>query len=112
MSNRETRSGVSNATEAGRHQESRIAGGSHMPARTCSVCKSTVRVPDGKVGQSFTCPECGEPITASGSSAKMKRDRARPRKPSKTIAVLITALSVAFGAAALLLAWHWLVRRS
>jgi predicted RNA-binding Zn-ribbon protein involved in translation (DUF1610 family) len=82
-----------------------------MPARTCRVCGSTVRVPDDKVGQSFTCPECGEPVAASGSSAKMKRDRKRPRKPSTRVASIITALAVVFAGGALLLAWRWFARR-
>ncbi len=81
-----------------------------MPARTCPVCKSTVRVPDGKAGQSFPCPECGESVTASGSSAKMKRDRTRPRKPTAA-ATFLTALAVVFAGGALLLAWYWFARQ-
>jgi predicted RNA-binding Zn-ribbon protein involved in translation (DUF1610 family) len=82
-----------------------------MPARTCAVCGSTVRVPDDKMGQTFNCPECGEPVTASGSSAKMKRGRTQPRKPSTHWAAVLTGLAIIFAAAVLLLCWHWFVRR-
>jgi len=101
-----------------------------VPARTCPVCASTVRVPDGKAGQTFECPECGEPVSASerpGSRGRkivpdrkqpvkpvaaserpgdLTQDRRSPRDLSYTIAIATAVLIIL--ADLVLMAWFWL----
>jgi hypothetical protein len=81
-----------------------------VPARTCAICGSTVRVPDGFAGRTFECPECSSGIAAPRGSRRPKRDRTRPRAPSWGFIVLAFGLTVA--ATALLLAGIWLARRN
>jgi DNA-directed RNA polymerase subunit RPC12/RpoP len=80
-----------------------------VAARTCSTCGSTVRVPDGFSGRSFDCPECSGRIPAPSASERIKRDRPKPRKPSRTFLVVLTVLSVG---TALLLLVLWLAARA
>ena len=72
-----------------------------MPARTCLICESNVRVPDGFAGRSFNCPECGEPIVPAGSRRGIARERPTLRKSFRRFAAVL--MTFAMGAVMALL---------
>jgi hypothetical protein len=83
-----------------------------VPARTCPVCASTVRVPDGKAGKGFDCPECGEPLDATDTARerpkRMTRERPTPAKQLPGVAVPVAVAVLIIVADVVLLAWLWL----